>query len=77
MDNFKFKFPSRGQLKSLNLDNFLLTGIQNNNMLPRFSGNLIAIIARMLYGNHLKSVRRFKPTLGQAHAQVPTVYMAF
>ena len=78
MDNFKFNFPLRGQLESLNLDKFLLTGIQKNNMLPGFSGNLnFAIIARMLCQNHLKNVRRFKPTLGQAHAQVRTLRMAF
>jgi len=38
MDNFKFKFLSRGQLESLNLDRIFL---------------IFAIIARMLCGNHL------------------------
>ena len=28
MDNFKFNFLSRGQLESLSLDKFLLTGIK-------------------------------------------------
>ena len=44
MDNFKFNFLSRGQLESLNLDKFLLIGVQNNNMPPGFSGNLIFAI---------------------------------
>ena len=35
----------------------LINWIQNNNMAQGFSGNLIfAIIARMLCGNHLKSL---------------------
>ena len=53
MDNFKFNFLSRGQLESLSLDKFLLSGFKTK--IPRgFSGNLIfAIIARMLCGNHL------------------------
>ena len=54
MDNFKFNFLSRGQLESLNLDKFLLTGFKTITCHLSFSGNLIfAIIARMLCGNHL------------------------
>ena len=59
MDNFKFNFLSRGQLESLNLDKFLLTGFKTITMPRGFSGNLIfAIIARMLCGNHLKWQKR-------------------
>ena len=55
MDNFKFNFLSRGQLESLILDEFLLTGFKTITCHKVFSGNLIfAIIARMLCGNHLK-----------------------
>ena len=78
MNNFKFNFPSQGQLKSLNLNKFLLTGFKTITCYQVFLVTLLfIIIARMLCGNHLKSVRRFKPTLGQAHAQVRTVRMAF
>jgi len=52
--NFKLNFLSQGQLESLNLDRIFLTFIQNITMLWGFFGNLIlAIIARMLCGNHL------------------------
>ena len=52
--NFKLNFLSRGQLESLNLDRIFLPLIQNITMLWGFFGNLIlAIIARMLCGNHL------------------------
>ena len=57
----KFNFLSRGQLESLNLDTIFLPLFK---ILPCyevfFIGNLIfAIIARMLWGNHLNIIILF------------------
>ena len=50
MDNFKFKFLSRGKLESLSLDNFSLTVLKILPCCEGFLGNsAFAIIARTFY----------------------------
>ena len=54
MYNFKFNYLLRGQLASLNLDKIFLPLLKILLCYEGFFGNLIfAIIARMLYRNHL------------------------
>ena len=54
MDNFRFNFPSRGQLESASLDWVFLTV---SKILPYydvfFDNFILAIITRMLSVNHL------------------------